>query len=135
MLVQYLVQELVMIHLDLDEFKNAQSCAENALNLSQKNHEIWLEGISWTILGKILGKKEPPEIDRAEEHILKGIKILEELKVKPYFSRGYFFLGELHADAGQKERARENLIKAEKMFREMEMDYWLTRTQEVLGRL
>jgi len=37
---------------------------------------------------------------------------------------GYLFLGELYADRGQGEKAQE-----------MGMDYWLARTQEVLGRL
>jgi hypothetical protein len=34
---------------------------------------------------------------------------------------------------GEKEKAIENLNKAEAMFREMRMDYWLTRTQKVLA--
>ncbi len=44
-------------------------------------------------------------------------------------------MGELYADRGQRENALENLKKAEGMFQEMGMDYWLAQTQEVLGRL
>ena len=74
-------------------------------------------------------------MDEAEEYILKGIKMLEELKTQPYLSTGYLWLGELYADMGQREKALENLKKAEEMFKEMGMDYWLSRTHEVLKRV
>ena len=35
-------------------------------------------------------------------------------------------------DAGQKEKAIEKLKKAESLYQEMGMDYWLNRTREVL---
>jgi len=44
-------------------------------------------------------------------------------------------LGELYEGTGQNEKALENLKKAEGMFQEMGMDYWLGKTHEVLGRL
>ena len=63
---------------------------------------------------------------------MRGIRILDELEVKPWFSVGHLFLGELHADAGRKSQALENLRKAEAMFQEMGMDYWLARTRKLL---
>jgi len=45
--------------------------------------------------------------------------------VKPWYSQGRMFLGELHQDMGEKEKATENLRVAEAMFQEMGMDYWL----------
>ncbi len=63
------------------------------------------------------------------------MKICDELKLKPWSAQGYLFLGELYADKGQSEKALENLKKAERMFREMGMDYWLDKTQEILGTL
>ncbi len=86
-------------------------------------------------MGRILGKTDPNQFDRAEESILKGINILEELRLKPSFSQGYLYLGEFYTDIGQKEKAQENLKKAERMFKEMGLDYWLAKTQKVLNRL
>jgi tetratricopeptide (TPR) repeat protein len=126
---------LSKIHLDLGDPKNSRSFIEEALKLSQKNSEKHLEGASWTWLGRILGKTDPSQSDKAEEYILKGIKILEEMNVKPWCSEGYLCLGELYADTGKREKALQNLKKAEGMFKEMGMDYWLARTQGVLGRL
>lgn len=126
-------QALSEIHLDLGEFKNAESYAEK--NLGKKISFGYLEGFSMIILGRITGKREFSQIKVAEEHILKGIKILDNLKYKPFVARGYFYFGELYADVGQKEKALGSLRKAEEMFREMGMDHYLTKTQEVLGRL
>jgi len=59
---------------------------------------------------------------------------LKDLHLKPRYAEGYLVLGELLAEAGRISEAREKLEKAESMFREMGMRYWLTKTQEVLER-
>jgi hypothetical protein len=63
------------------------------------------------------------------------MKILDELETKPLYTLGYIFLGELYAGVGQKEKALENLKKAEVMFQEMGMDYWLARTRKLLEKV
>ena len=135
MFMSMLYYDLSVVHLDLGDFESAQSFAEKALDLAQKNHEKLNEGISWIGLGRIFGKKESAEPDRAEECILKGIKIIEELKIKPSYPIGHLFLGELYADTGKEDKALENLKKAEGMFQEMGMDYYLAKTKEVLEKL
>ena len=123
------------VHLDLGDLENAQSCVEQALELAQSNNEKHIEGVSRTYLGRALGKAERSQASEAEGSILQGINILDELKLKPWYSIGHLFLGELYADMGQTEKTLENLKKAEGAFREMGMDYWLRRTQEVLKRV
>ncbi|MBC8509662.1 MAG: hypothetical protein H8D34_32850 [Chloroflexi bacterium] len=71
----------------------------------------------------------------AKEQIHQGIEILNGLKIKPWLTQGYLFLGELYGNWGHKERALENLKKAEVMFQEMGMAYWLDKTQEAQERL
>jgi len=117
------------------DLKNAYKNAENALKLSQKTTERFLEGNSSIFLGRILGKMDPSQRDKAEEFILQGIKILDALKIRPWISEGYLYLGEIYIHTDQKEKALENLKKAEANFREMGMDYWLNKTQEVLDRI
>jgi len=126
---------LGMIDLDSSELGNAQNHAEKALKLCQQMHQKWIEGLVWILLGRISGKRGKPKPKKGEEFILQGIKILDELKLKALYAPGYHYLGELYTDTGQKDKALETLKKAEKMFQEMEMDYWLTKTNEVLDRL
>jgi class 3 adenylate cyclase/tetratricopeptide (TPR) repeat protein len=123
------------IYLHLGDPKNARSSVDEALRLSQKDNEKQVEGLSWILLGRILGRRETPQIDKAEEYILHGVKILDELKLKAFYALGYFYLGELYTNAGQKEKALENLKKGEAMFQEMGMDYWLAETRKVLAEL
>jgi len=125
---------LAAIHLDSGELEKARGYAEKAVELSQKHSEKWMEGNSEILLGKILGGMDPPLSNKAEEHILQGIRILNELKIKPYLSQGYLCLGELYADRGQKDKAVEALKKAEAMYHDMGMDYWLYRTQSILKK-
>jgi tetratricopeptide (TPR) repeat protein len=122
---------LSQVHSYLGNLNEAKVHAEQGLNLSQTNHERYAEGLSWLQLGRIVGK-EGLRIDEAEKYILRGRKILDELETKPACAQSYLFLGELYADAGQKEKALENLMKAEKMFQEMGMDYWLAWTKNLL---
>jgi GGDEF domain-containing protein len=70
-----------------------------------------------------LGKTDPLQRSTAEESIWKGIEILKDLKIRPYYSQGYLFLGELYSISGQREKALKYLKIAEKDFREMELDY------------
>jgi tetratricopeptide (TPR) repeat protein len=83
------------ICLHLGDLKNARRFTDEALRLSQKNNEKFIEAWSWMVLGRILGRAETPQIDKAEESIWQGMKILDELKLKPWYTLGYFYLGEL----------------------------------------
>ena len=76
-------------------------------------------------LGRVVAKTDPTQIEAAEQHILQGISLLEELGIAAQFALGYLWLGEVYAESGRREEALENLKKAEAMFREMGMDYWL----------
>ena len=125
---------LSLIHVDLGDLKRAMVTGEKALKLSQKNHEKIMEGLSWAGLGRVLSRNDPLD-NKAKDFILKGIQILDELKLRPVYSLGYLFLGELCIDTGREKMAMESLSNAERMFREMGMDYWLARTQKVLERL
>jgi tetratricopeptide (TPR) repeat protein len=115
--------------------EEARRLTEKALRLSQSNNEKWSEGQSLIWLGSILGRSDPSRRDEAEDDILKGIKILEKLKSKPFSTLGLLFLGECYLDTGEKEKAVETLKKAESMFQEMGMDYWLGKAQEELKSL
>jgi tetratricopeptide (TPR) repeat protein len=126
---------LSMVHIDLGNLEKAQRYIEGAPDVAHKNNERHIEADSRITLGRLLGKMGKSDVAKAEESIVKGISILDELKLKPSASLGHFFLGELYADKGQKDKALESLKKAEAAFQEMGMDYWLCRTQEVLERV
>jgi class 3 adenylate cyclase len=126
---------LSMVHGDSGHWEEAKVQAEQGLRAAQANHEKGIEGPLWLCLGRAIGKLEKAQLDMAEEYILRGIEIFEEMEIKPNYSWGYLLLGELYADAGLKEKAMENLRKAEGLYLEMGMDYWLDRTRTQLARV
>jgi len=123
------------VHFDSGDLENARSCVEEALELAQTNNERSVEAESRMWLGRVLGKADISQANEAEECILHGIRIVDELKLKPLTCQGYLSLGELYADTGQRQEALKTLKKAEDAFREMGMDYYLRRTQTVVQSL
>jgi tetratricopeptide (TPR) repeat protein len=133
--LSWLYATLALTYFDLGDHQKALSLIEKAVQLAEKHYEKGAEGFSRCLLGMILSKTDSSKRDEAKESIFKGIEILETRKLRPMYSVGYLYLGEFYADTGQKEKAQENLKKAERMYQEMGMDYWLAKTQEVLNRL
>jgi hypothetical protein len=82
-----------------------------------------------------LVKADLKQIKAAEGQIRQGINLLEVLGMLPYSAQGYLWLGEVYAESGRKEEATTNLKKAEGMFMEMGMEYWLGKAQKALAKL
>jgi tetratricopeptide (TPR) repeat protein len=126
---------LSIVHLGRADLESAQRCAEEALRLSQEKDEKQMEGWARIWLGRTMGKANTSRAKEAERSILWGINICNELELKPYAAQGYHCLGQHFVDKCLEQQALTNLKKAEAMFREMGMDYWLGKTQKVLGSL
>ena len=133
--LSWLYASLSLTYFDLGDHQKALSLIEEAVQLAEKHYEKGAEGYSRYLLGMILSKTDSSKRDEAKESIFKGIEILETRKLRPMYSVGYLCLGEFYADTGQKKKAQENLKKAERMFKEMGMDYWLAKTDELLKGL
>ncbi|MGM0451709.1 MAG: adenylate/guanylate cyclase domain-containing protein [Thermodesulfobacteriota bacterium] len=124
-----------LVHLDSNQMEEAKAYAKQALDLGQTHHERFCEGLAWTYLGRITGKMEAAKIKEAEQYILKGIEILEDLGTKPTYATGYFILCELYLSAGRIEEGIKALKKSEEMFSRMGMEYWLTKARDVLAMI
>lgn len=122
-------------YFEQNNFKLAQIFIEKALEFSQKNNEKMVEGCAWLQKGLISEKTELQKMDTAETYIIKGIKMLEKLKFKTFYSQGYFHLGNHYLSINKKEKALDNLNLAKKMFQEMKVNHWLDKTQTLIERV
>jgi tetratricopeptide (TPR) repeat protein len=122
-------------HLEGGDLGKARTHAEQALQFSLEGNERQMEATSEIWLGRIMARTDPSEIQAAEGKIRRGIRLLEELEILYGSAEGYLWLGEVYAESGRQEEALENLKKAEGMFRDMGMDYWLAKAQEALAKL
>jgi len=123
------------IYLSLGKPKEALRYAEKGVELCQKTNEKHFESESRMSLGRAIAATETERLNEAQEQVLLGVDILDKLQIKPRYAVGSLYLGELCAQALRKESAVEHMKKAESMFREMGMDYWLCKAQESLAAL
>jgi class 3 adenylate cyclase/tetratricopeptide (TPR) repeat protein len=133
--IAYTYAVSAMVHLALEDLSSARSCVAAALEWSQKLNQKHWEGFAKIVAGKILAESDLLQTANAEASILEGIDVLKQLGIRPYCAQGYLYLGELYAGTGRTQMAAKNLKNAERMFRQMGMDYWLRKTNEALSRL
>ncbi len=67
--------------------------------------------------------------------ISEGISEFEELKLKAESAKALLYLADFYRDSDQRQKAQISFKKAQEMFRDMGMDYWLGRTEEALEKL
>lgn len=123
------------IHCAMRDFKRAIIDAKESLRAARKAKNKFYEGLSLIDYGNVLWRLEVSETAEAEKTILQGIDISNEFNARPFAAQGYLTLGELYAGTGHLERALETLKKAESMFKEMEMDYYVDKTRRVLNEI
>ena len=135
-LVSSLYYELMVeICLDTGDWDTARRYADQGLQCAKTQGATIYEGRLEILLGAALARADSSQRAEAEEHILEGIKLLEGLKVKPLQARARVYLGELYANTDQKEKALRTLKKAQGMFREMGMDYWMAKAEKAMKAL
>jgi tetratricopeptide (TPR) repeat protein len=126
---------LGIVHFFSGDLVSAQRCAEEGIRLAQQYAERAYEGYSWIVLGAVLSVADPSQSARAEECLLKGIAIEEEVDAKAFSCCGHFFLGQAYDLSGQRDKAVEHLTTALSMFQEMGMDFWLTLAESSLSSM
>ena len=126
---------LGMLHFFSGDLASAQRCVEQGLALAQSSGERAYEGMASFVLGAVLGAADPSQSRRAEEYLLKGIAIEEELGARPFSCMGHFFLGQHYANGGRRDKALEHFTTARAMSEEMEMGFWLMLAQSSLDGL
>jgi class 3 adenylate cyclase len=126
---------LGMVHLFSGDLVNARSCAEEGLRLAQEHAERAWEGFAWIVLGAVLSVADSTQRSKAEECLLQGIAVEEQLGAKMFCCMGHFFLGQHYDLSGQRDKAVERLTTARSMFQEMGMDFWLTLAESSLSSM
>ncbi|MGO9567682.1 MAG: adenylate/guanylate cyclase domain-containing protein, partial [Desulfomonilaceae bacterium] len=71
-------------YFEVGEMGPAKMHAELALQFSLENNEKLGQGHSRAWLGRVLAKTEPTQTEEAEQQILQGISLLEELGLRPW---------------------------------------------------
>jgi hypothetical protein len=124
-----------MVHFFSGDLMSAQVCAEEGIRLAQQHDERAYEGFSSSVLGMALGAADPSQSAKAEEFLLKGIAIEEEVGATVFSCIGHLFLGWHYDSNGQRDKALEHLTAARAMFEEMGMGFWLPLAESSLNSI
>jgi class 3 adenylate cyclase/tetratricopeptide (TPR) repeat protein len=114
---------------------DAERSAQSALDLARIENERGHEGEALRVQGDILRRRGGQAISLAAAHYRDAMAIAEELGMRPLIAHCRSGLGNLHAKTGQREEAREQLLSATTLYRDMDMTYWLDKAESALKEL
>ena len=122
------VVSLGRAYLSAGRLHDAIASAREALALCRQQTMRNLEATALHLLGEIAAVVEPSP-DEAEQHFRQALAMAEELGMRPLVAHCHLGLGRLHRSASKRELARQHLITAARMYREMEMPFWLEQAE------
>jgi predicted ATPase/class 3 adenylate cyclase len=94
----------------------------------ERGHEAW----ALRLLGEIAARREPSEVEKAEECYGQALALAEELGMRPLQAHCHLGLGTLYARTGQREQACAALSLAIELYRAMDMAFWLPQAEAAL---
>jgi tetratricopeptide (TPR) repeat protein len=125
---------LALAHL-VGQPEKATERAERALALSRDRGEHGVEAYGLRLLGEIAARPDPPDVSTAEGHYRQALALATRLGMRPLVAHCHLGLARLHRRAGKPEQAREHLMTATTMYREMDMGFWLAQAEAALAPL
>jgi class 3 adenylate cyclase/tetratricopeptide (TPR) repeat protein len=126
---------LAEAYLFAGRMNEALAAAMQALDLSRKHRERGWQAHALRLLGDLLGQRDLPQLQVAEEHFRQALALAEELGMRPLVAHCHHGLGTLYTKIGGQEEARAELSAAAELYRAMEMIFWLTRAQKLLVQM
>src|SRR5262249_35937754 len=121
--------EACLIEGRLDE---ASRYGFEALTLAQRHEERGHEAWSLRVLGEVASRGDRRDVERAEADYRKALALADELDMRPLAAHCHLHLGKLLRAVARPEQARQHLITAVAMYREMGMRAWLDQADAEL---
>jgi tetratricopeptide (TPR) repeat protein len=113
---------------------DAMALAVRALDLSRERKERGWEAYAIRLLGELAAQRDPPDIKMAEDHYRQAMAVADELGMRPLVAHCHLGLGTLYSKISQPGHARAELAAAIKLYRAMEMTFWLNQAEAALAQ-
>jgi tetratricopeptide (TPR) repeat protein len=113
----------------------AHALAKGALALAHEHRERGHQAYALRLLGEIAARREPPERESAEAHYRQALALAEELGMRPLQAHCHLGLGTLYATIGCHAEASAELDTAIKLYRAMDMTFWLPQAEAALAQV
>jgi tetratricopeptide (TPR) repeat protein len=112
---------------------DARQAAHHALSLARQHQERGHEAWALRLLGEIDSCSHPPDREAAKINYHQALARADELGMRPLVARCHLGLGALQREAKDRLQAQRHLMTAMGLFREMGMDSWAARTEQLLN--
>ena len=112
-----------------DALRLATQALESARDYKARGQEAWAH---WN-LGELVLHHDPANTGKAVDPYHRALALADELGMRPLVAHCHVGLGRLSRNLGRLEEAREHVACATQMYRELEMEFWLEKTGDVLG--
>ena len=109
----------------------AQEANSLAVRSQERGHEAW----SLHLLGAIVSRGDSAHRDEAAAYYRAALALAGELGMRPLAAHCHFDLGRLVGEAGHAGHAKEHLVIAARLYREMDMDVWRDNADAEMQRL
>jgi hypothetical protein len=113
----------------------AQALAEHVLAFARAHQERGHQAYALRLLGEIAARRDPPERGQAESHYHQALALADELGMRPLQAHCHRGLGTLYAKIGSREDATAERSLAIKLYRTMDMTFWLPQAEAVLAQV
>jgi tetratricopeptide (TPR) repeat protein len=113
----------------------AVSRGQRALDLARQLRQRGDEARTLYLLGNIHGYGDSANPNHARAAYQEALALAHELGMRPLEAQCHLALGELAAKMGDKQRARDHLSVAVRMFREMGIQTWPEQAESALKAL
>ncbi len=115
--------------------EDANVHALQALEFAKVHHTRSDQAYVQRLLGDIAMHRNPSAISEAEAHYKQALGLAKELGLRPLQAHCHASLGMLYRQNGVSERARAELSTAIRMYRDMDMLFWLPKAEETLAEV
>jgi transcriptional regulator with AAA-type ATPase domain/tetratricopeptide (TPR) repeat protein len=105
--------------------EDALRLAETAHTRALEQKEYGHEAHALRLLGELLARREPPDLDRSRDCYRRALALAGELGMRPLVARCHLALGRLDRQAGERASGVRHLDLAITLFHDMDMRFWL----------
>jgi tetratricopeptide (TPR) repeat protein len=129
------LRQLSAVYLLARRVDEAWQHAGQAVDLARAQKLCGHEAQALGQLGAVYAQASPPDVPPAEARYREALRLAEELGMRPLQAHCHRGLSTLYAKTGRREQARAGLATAIKLYRAMEMTFWLPQAEAALAQV
>ena len=113
--------------LRLGRLGDAQRLGARAVEACEHHAGYWAEALH--LQGEVATHRELFDAERGEGYYRKALELATSRGMRPLIAHCHFGLGKIYRRTGERDSARDQLVTAMAMYRDMGMPFWLKRAE------